>query len=723
MDTADAIASDPGAGSVSPDGASAAWARWAIWPLVALQNAQGQLFGWVPVFIACGIGVWFALPYEPGLMFYAGALLVLVLAVLARLFGPELAFPLAVAGGCLMVGLLASGLRAHMVAAPMLEFRYYGPVQGRITVIDRSQTDALRLTLDRVVLEDVAPSRTPVKVRVSLGQQPFAPEPGQVVLLTAFLSAPEGPSEPGGFDFRRMAFFNQLGAVGYTRSPVMLWAPPEDGAQVINRLRTRLSAAIMAQIPGDAGAFASGVMTGDRSGISLETVQALRDSNLAHLLAISGMNMAFVTGFVFMLLRYGVALIPPMALRVNAKKLAAVVAFGVALFYLLLSGANVATTRAFLMVCVMLGAILLDRRALTMRSVALAAIVLLLVEPESLTEPGFQLSFAATIVLIAGYGALDRRVMQERLPRWIMPLFTLVLTSVLAGLATAPFAAAHFNRFTDYGLLANLLTVPVMSLLMAAGVMAALLAPLGLAAPALWVMDISARWILFIADWVAGLEGSVTPIVEPGPWVLPLIALAGLWAVLWRGQGRWAAVLPLVLAMALWAGAVRPVLLISGDGVLAGLWGKDGRALSSARGAGFAAKTWMENDGDLALPEVAAIRSGFAGAKGARSFDLAGRRGIILGGKGAVAGLPAACAAVDFVILPAAIAPVIPAPAGCVIIDRSVLDETGALAAQVQGDRLILHPTRAVKRIWMSPDAVRPPIVVPRAALKLVQTP
>ena len=704
-------------------GRLANWAGRAVWPLQALRHAQGQLFGWVPVFIAVGIAIWFALPFEPGIVFYGVALLALALSGIARLYGPELGFPVAITVGCIALGLLACGIRAHSVAAPMLEFRYYGPVQGRIIEIDRSQTDALRITLDGVVLEDVAPQRTPAKVRISLGKQPLTPVPGQVVLLTAFLSAPEGPSEPGGFDFRRMAFFNRLGAVGYTRSPVMLWEPPQDGTQVINRLRTRLSAAIMARIPGDAGAFASGVMTGDRSGISLDTVQALRDSSLAHLLAISGMNMAFVTGFVFMLVRYGVATVPPLALRLNTKKLAAVVAFGVALFYLLLSGANVATTRAFLMVCVMLGAILLDRRALTMRSVALAAVFLLLVEPESLTEPGFQLSFAATIALIAGYGALDRRVMQERLPRWIMPVFTLVLTSVLAGVATAPFAAAHFNRFTDYGLLANLLTVPVMSLLMAAGVLATLLAPFGLAAPALWVMDVSARWILFIAHWVAGLEGAVTPIIQPGAAVMPLIAIAGLWAVLWHGRARWAAVLPLVLGFGLWVGATRPVMLISGDGMLVGLWGKDGRALSSARGAGFAAKTWMENDGDLALPEVAASRSGFAGAKGARTFDLAGWRGIVLGGKGAVKALPAACAAMDFVVMPAAVSPLSPQPKGCLVIDRSILDETGALSAEITEDTLILHPTRLAKRIWMSPEKIRDPIVLRKDPMKLVKAP
>jgi competence protein ComEC len=334
-----------------------------------------------------------------------------------------------------------------------------------------------------------------------------APQIGQLVILTAHLSAPEGASAPDAFDFRRMAFFDGLGAVGYTRSPVLLWAEADAQAQLIPRLRAYLTASMLAHMPSQAGAFATGAMTGDRAAITQDTVQALRDSNLAHLLAISGMNLAFISGFVFMLIRYGVALAPMVALRVNAKKIAAVLALAVALFYWALSGANVSTTRAMVMIAVMLGAVLLDRRAISMRSVAIAGIVLLLITPEALLDPAFQLSFSATVVLVGAYGALDREIMRGRVPRWVMPLFALVLTSVLAGAATAPYAAAHFKRFTDYGLLANLLTVPVMSLLMAAGVMAALLAPFGAAAPALWVMEMSGAWILAVAHWVAGLDG------------------------------------------------------------------------------------------------------------------------------------------------------------------------------------------------------------------------
>ncbi|MFN3578510.1 MAG: ComEC/Rec2 family competence protein, partial [Tabrizicola sp.] len=472
-------------------------------PLKALQTARGTLFPWIAVLIGCGIGAWFSVEAEPGAASYSLAALALLGGV-ALAIGSELARPLGLAVAALAAGWLAAGARAHMLDAPMLGFRYYGPVEGRIVGIDRSQSDALRLTLDRVVLRDLAPEQTPLRVRVSLQKDAgwLAPMPGQVVILTASLAAPEGPVEPGAFDFRRMAFFDQLGAVGYTRTPVLLLEEASGAALPIDRLRRWLTQAMLARMPGQAGAFAAGAMTGDRSAISGETVQALRDSSLAHLLAISGMNMAFLTGFVFALIRYGLALVPFVALRVNTRKVAAWVSLGVALFYLLLSGANVATERAFIMISVMLGAILLDRRALTLRSVAIAGMILLLGKPESLLEPGFQMSFAATIALIVGFCALDDSIYRRTLPRWLMPVFTLVLSSLIGGLSTAPYAAAHFNRFTDYGLLANVLTVPVMgAVVMPAGVLAALMAPFGLAWLPLWVMEQGARWILFVAHW------------------------------------------------------------------------------------------------------------------------------------------------------------------------------------------------------------------------------
>lgn len=673
-----------------------------------LADARGSLFPFVPVLVGIGIGCWFALPWEPGWRVYLALALSVACLAAGAWRWPGTPRPMVIGVMCLLLGPLAGGLRAHSVAAPMLDFRYYGPVQGRIIEIDRSQTDALRLTLDQVVLERTDPARTPVTVRVSLhGEQRWlTPAPGQTVLMTAHLAAPDGPVEPGSFDFRRMAFFDRLGAVGYTNTPVVLWADPAPRDQIIARIRSYLTAGIMAAIPGDPGAFAAGVMTGDRSGLSLQAVQDLRDSSLAHLLAISGMNLAFLISFTFALLRGGLALIPPVVLRVDAKKFAAAISLPIAGFYLLLSGSNVATERAFVMVAVMLGAVLLDRAAITLRSVAIAALVLLLWQPEALLEPGFQMSFAATIALVAGFEALAKRVERRRLWRGVPMVMTLVLSSVIGGFATAPYAAAHFNRFTDYGLLANLLTVPVMgAVVMPAGAVAALLAPFGLAYPALWVMGQGAAWILWVAAKIAALEGAVTPIPVPPDTVLPMITLGALWLILWPFRTRWLGVVPVLAAFWLWSHHARPLLLIDAEARLLGVMGPEGRAINREKGGGFAVTNWLENDGDLSGQAEASARPGFVETYAGVRFALGPWRGLVL-----VKGQRPDCAGADVVILPATVGeqlgtvPDLP----CRVIGPEVLQATGPLAILPDGN---LRPTFYAQRMWTPPGAggVLPP--------------
>ena len=690
------------------------------WPGAALACMHGHLFPWLSVFMGVGIGVWFALPWEPGIRFYVIMAVCASVTAALSLRGPEGMRAVAAAGFACAVGMMAAGWRAHAIEAPMLGFRYYGPIEGRLLEVDRSQSDALRLTLDRVVLEDVDPARTPMRVRVSLqdGTVPASPlVPGQVLMLTGLLSPPEGPVAPGGFDFRRMAYFDQLGAVGYSRNPVLVLEPPQDGAQWIVRLRTSWAKAMMTAVPGDAGAFSAGVLTGDQSGLSQDAVKALRDSSLAHLLAISGMNMVFIVGFVFFLIRSAIACVPPLALRLPAKKVAAALSLGMAYFYLLLSGSNVATERAFIMVAVALVAILLDRRAITLRTAAISAIIILITKPESLVEPGFQMSFAATVALIAGFGALDRQVLREKLPRWAIHVFTLVLSSVIGGLATAPFAAAHFNRFSDYGLIANLFTVPVMgAVIMPAGVIAALLAPIGLAGPPLWVMEQGSRWILFVAHWTASLDGSVTAIPAPEPGALPMIAMGGLVLILWRGRGRLLGLAPIAAALVLWVAADRPDVLIASDGSVVGLNGDQGRALSVSRGGGFLARNWLEDDGDLADQATAAARPGFSGPVAQRSFDLGGLRGVALRGKAGLAVLAAVCAVADVVIVNE-VAEV--RPTGCLLLDEVTLRQTGsvALIRDEAGVRIIA--ARQVARIWSGKPmdlAVVPEFLAPKGS-------
>ena len=190
----------------------------------------------------------------------------------------------------------------------------------------------------------------------------------------------------------------------------------------------------------------------------------MRASNLAHLLAISGLHMGLMAGVVFAALRLAFALVPPLVLRLPARSIAAAGALAAAAFYLALSGGNVATQRAFVMVAVMLCALMIGRRAISLRGVAIAATIVLVLRPEALMGPGFQMSFAATTALVAVFGWM--RDGEIRLgPKWLQPVVAVVISSAVAGFATAPIAAAHFNAIAQYGLLANLASVPLMGVL------------------------------------------------------------------------------------------------------------------------------------------------------------------------------------------------------------------------------------------------------------------
>jgi competence protein ComEC len=198
--------------------------------------------------------------------------------------------------------------------------------------------------------------------------------------------------------------------------------------------------------------------------------------------------------------------------------------------------------------------------------------------------------------------------MGRQVPLMVRMVGAAFLASLVGGLATAPYAAAHFNRFTDYGLLANLLTGPVMGLVvMLAGALAALAAPFGLAGVPLWAMEQGCRWILFVAREVAALDGAVTGIPATSGTVLSLLTLGTVFLLLWTGWARWLGLLPVLVGFALWIAAERPLVLISERG-LVGVLVPDGRALSATRGDGFTARNWLENDGDLALQTEAAAR-------------------------------------------------------------------------------------------------------------------
>ncbi|MFN4058104.1 MAG: ComEC/Rec2 family competence protein [Roseinatronobacter sp.] len=672
--------------------------------LEAIARQRGRLFLFVPVFMGIGIGTYFALPAEPAPEWlWASALAAALIAFLGLRVGDDWA-PIAMALALVLFGIALAGGRAHSVAAPVLGARTYGVIEGRVLKLDRSSSDAIRLMLDHVWME--GQDKTPERVRLSLHGGHPVPDliPGSRVRLTGHLGPPPPPAEPGGFDFRAFAWFERLGGVGYTRKPIEVIAPPapDEWALSIHRMRMAMSRAIQERLPGEAGAFATAILTGDRSAIPDERLEELRRSNLAHLLAISGLHMGLLTGFVFGLLRFVMALVPWVALRLPTRKVAALGALGAAAFYLALSGGNIATQRAFVMVAVMLVAVLVDRQAISLRSVALAAVIILLLRPEALVQAGFQMSFAATIALVAVFRAInDHPDQRSRIPRGAWPVLSVVICSVVAGLATAPIAAAAFNRASDYGLIANLLAVPLMgTVIMPAAVLAALLTPFGLEWVGLAIMRPAILWILDVAAFVSGLEGAVRGIVQPQSWVLPAICAGGLWLVLWQGRARWVGVVVMALALAGWSQATRPDLLIAREGEVVGVLTAQGRVLSRDTAGAFAAESWLQADGDLTLqPDAYALGGQDPRVPVQRLALRDGTEVVHLVGKKALALLPDLCTAGRIVVTnqePET------RPRACYLLTPRNLRWSGARAGWVRADGLVwvLSRDAAGDRLW-----------------------
>jgi competence protein ComEC len=678
--------------------------------LVWSQRAHLPL--WSPVLLACGIGAYFSVPEEPSRQVLAGVALAGLLGiVLALRAGPLLRLAL-VAVLLMLGGFGSAAFRSAQVAAPVLPWSMTANVEGRIIGIDRSGSGRPRLLLDRVVIHGVEPERTPARIRLSLGSDGDSAilVAGLRVLGQARLSPPSAPSEPGAFDFRRMAWFMQIGAVGYTRSPMVEAYPRAEDvtgfAVHILAVRRALSAAIHAHMPGAHAGFAAAILTGDRSEVDPAALDDLRASNLAHLLAISGLHMGLLSGFVFALVRGGLALVPAIALNYPIKKVAAMVALSAGAAYLVISGASIATQRAFIMTAVVLVAVVLDRPAFTLRSVALAALLVLSVRPESLTEAGFQMSFAATTALIATFEWLRAKPWWRETwrPGWrfLRPVIGVTITSFVAGLATAPISAFHFNVLSRYGLIANVLAVPAMGLVvMPAAVLAGLLAPLGLSWPGLLAMDLGIGYILWVAHAVASLDGAVRAIPVGPVWALVLIVLGGLLLVLWIGRFRIAGLLPMVLGLGLWMQVDRPEILISENGRLFGVLTAQGRVLNSEGGNGFAAEIWLGNDGDPAGQAAAFARAGMTRSRGRAEIDVAGLGPLIYRGSREPGDEASSlCAASAILLAPGWRRD--PPEGDCLFIGADLLRSEGALAIRLSERGLDVRGARSLneRRPW-----------------------
>ena len=577
---------------------------------------------WTPVLLGAGATAYLTAGQEPlpwigGILGILSAIAALTLRRKDETFAATLA-----AVALFAVGFQLAALRSDGASGPVLQ-RGTGAVEvvGVLRDLERRGARA-RMTIEPSEIkgrtDGALPDGTvPDLVRITIADSLAGDiAVGDRIAVRAVLRPPGRATHPGGFDFRRWAWFRRLGGTGYAIGAPQLLGVGE-GASIgtsLHALRQTIADRVRAAVPGEVGDIAVAVITGDRGGVSEESLNAMRDSGLAHLLAISGLHLGLVATTIFFLMRLLFALSETMALQYPIKKWAAGAALAGSFVYLLISGGTVPTQRAFIMTGLVLIAVMADRQAISMRLVAIAATVVLLIHPEAVIGPGFQMSFAAVVALVAVYEAFGKRFRAafEGLGHAAGPAryaVGVLITTLVATLATMPFVLHHFGRIATLGVVSNLLAVPLMAfLIMPMALLGVVAMPFGLEGPFLGVMGWGIGQVLWIAQTMAAwdLAHASFPTLS-GP-ALAAMAIGGLWLALWRSRWRVLGVAPVLAGLLLFPLQRAPDILVAESGRLVALRQPDGGySFSTTRRENFVRESWaasygVEPGGDQGAP-------------------------------------------------------------------------------------------------------------------------
>ena len=523
--------------------------------LKEIGSQKNRLFLWIPVCIGIGIILYFSktVTPPPSIAIIACAN-ICIGALICRYFYNRNSHPLVnlsfyyicLVFGFIFLGLCLAAIRDYTVKTPVLKKDTFAEIEGTIESIYLLPNEKAKQIIlkDITIIDDKDIQFKTVRLR-SYHFKGNDWESGDRVRLTGRFLAPREPVIPDGFDFREKARFDGLSATGFTIRDAVLLEKSTGDHNILNNIRQSIAQSIYQNMDNQTAGVALALLTGELSGISKDDKEAMRASGLAHILAISGLHIGLVAGCVFFFIRLILSAIPNLALYVPIKKWAALLAIITAFSYMVLAGATVPTVRAFIMTALVLTAVILDRSAINLRLVALAAIIVMIMTPEAILGPSFQLSFAAVTALIAFYQGAGRRWLTNANafhPLWkpFYYLTRIIATTIIATLATAPFSIAFFNRLAVYSVLSNILAMPLMTLLvMPFGLLSIILMPFN-AADLIWpAMEFGLKNILIIAQAIADYEYADIYLPSFNSIQMALVGFSFIILVLWQGHLRW----------------------------------------------------------------------------------------------------------------------------------------------------------------------------------------
>jgi competence protein ComEC len=536
-----------------------------IFILEQFNRDQKSWILWLVAFFCFGIIIYFALPTEPNIFILIIITIFLVSSII--FYRKKNVLGLLILALCITFGMIIAQLRTIYVISPkLIQEIKYAKIYGRI--INLTPTiNGLQIILDHIYISEFNNKNSPKKVKITIRSNNLNDlQVGDYIKLKANLKPPSKPLVPGGYNFARQSYFEQIGATGYNVSKIYVTKKNKNKfSNYIANLRIDLSQRIKKILGDRNGAIAAALIIGEQTAIDKDILSDMRISGLTHILSVSGLHLSMVSIICFFSIRFLFSCSVFISQQYDTKKIAAYFSLFITFGYLLISGMQIAAIRSYIMVLCVAIAVLLDRQEYALRSVCFAAFIMLLFTPEAIMHPSFQMSFAAVIALVSGYEYYVNKCLASggnlaRIKRYFLGTLT---ATFIAGIATAPFAVYHFNQYPNYSLLANLIVAPITSfIIMPAVVMTCILFPFSLEKYALIIMNFGIEFLVRTAHWISSLPKALIMLPNMGDINIMLFFIGLLWLCLWQQKWRIFGIIPIIGGIILLLLTPKPDLII-----------------------------------------------------------------------------------------------------------------------------------------------------------------
>ncbi len=408
------------------------------------QNQSGKLFLWVPFLMAFGAGIYFNFPFEPNFIF--SLILALCTLILSIIKAPIMIRALSL----LFFGFCYAAVFTHIINTPQIPHGLHNiQIIGNVTNID--YTSGKSRVYIKTDAKNIKAGTGSAIIRVSIKKDIPLPNIGDKIKAQIGLFRPNNSDAPETFDYARWAYFNHLTATGYMNDyEIILPSSKSNISTLRNYMHNKTESFLVDTL-----------VLGYKNAVPEEDGPIWTATGVGHVWSISGFHITLVSGWLFAIFYLIFRSIPAVTKRIPARIPALICAWLGLLFYLFLSGCDIATIRAFIMASLVFAAFIFGRNAISMRNVSIAFCLIFFMNPHFVMQPGFQLSFAAIFGLIWLWNDIKPRMPKNKILKII---YTATLTSIIATIFTAPFVIAHFYNIPIYGLIGNLILLPIFSI-------------------------------------------------------------------------------------------------------------------------------------------------------------------------------------------------------------------------------------------------------------------